>query len=203
MRLRYGNHRQAKVLVIDNERTHALRLSAILQQEGYSVSTACSGEEAVETARCFLPDLLVSDIVMGAMNGVEAAVRIMTIQPACRVLFMSDHGFAQDVLSAAPEYMAYSCIAKPLHPIDLINAVAYKLSAVHTADDAEVASAASAPPNQIVTVSSLPESQPMSLEKKPQTKPELRGKDTPSTARNLNRPAMAALVLEAVGLNRS
>ena len=136
MRIRYGSKRQARILVVDDERTIALTLSAILQKQGYAVATAFSGEEAVARAAEFFPDLLVYDVCLGAMNGVEAATWITVMLPECGVLFLSGQASMADVMNAAPERLVYSFASKPLHPLDLLNAIAYMLSAVSTPDDA-------------------------------------------------------------------
>jgi len=77
-----------RVLVADDEKTIALTLTEILFREGYRVATCFSGEEAVEKAAEFLPDLFLSDISMGRMNGVEAAARITAKLPSARSCFI-------------------------------------------------------------------------------------------------------------------
>jgi CheY-like chemotaxis protein len=132
MRKRYGNKWQARILVVDDNKTIGQTLSAILQERGYEVATAFSGEEAVAKADGFLPDLLVSDIFMSGMDGIEAATRITAKLPDCRVLFLSGHATMSDVLNTAPERLVYSFASKPVHPLDLINAIAYMLPATNT-----------------------------------------------------------------------
>ncbi len=141
MRIRFGNKRQARILVVDDDRSTAQTLSAILEEYGYDVATAFSGEEAVAKARQFAPDLLLTDVCMGATNGIEAATRITDKQPDCRVLFLSGHASMTDILIAAPERLVYSFTSKPLHLLDLLNAIAYMLSAVSTAGDSLVMAA--------------------------------------------------------------
>jgi CheY-like chemotaxis protein len=131
----YGNKREARILVVDDNRTIAQTLSAILQEQGYEVATAFSGEEAVAKADGFLPNLLVSDIFMGGMDGIEAATRITAKLPDCRVLFLSGHATMTDVVNAAPDHLVYSFASKPVHPLDLLNAIAYMLPATNTLND--------------------------------------------------------------------
>jgi CheY-like chemotaxis protein len=133
-RMRYTNKRQARILVVDNEQMIALALSAILQKQGYAVATAFSGEQAIAIAADFIPDLLVSEIYMGAMNGVESATQITGKLPNCSVLFLSGFASISDVLKIAPKRLVYSFMSKPMHPLDLLNAIAYKLSVVSTDD---------------------------------------------------------------------
>ncbi len=135
MRAWNGNKRQARILVVDGNKTIAQALSAILQEQGYEVATAFGGEAAIAKAAGFLPDLLLSDVSMGAMNGIEAATRITAKLPDCKVLFLSGHASMADVVSAAPEGLVYSFASKPIHPLDLLNAIAYMLPAANAFKD--------------------------------------------------------------------
>lgn len=135
MRTSIGYKRQDRILVVDDNKATAQTLSAILQEQGYEVATAFSGEEAVARADGFLPDLLVSDIFMVGMNGIEAATRITAKLPDCRVLFLSGQAAMSEVLKATPERLVYSFASKPVHPLDLINAIAYMLPAGNTFGD--------------------------------------------------------------------
>jgi CheY-like chemotaxis protein len=125
-----GKEKQARILVVDCEQTEALTLSAILRLHGYSVAAAFSGEDAVVKAAKFLPDLIVSDVYLGSMNGVQTASRITAFLPRCGVLFLSSLATMREVRKAAPERLVYSFMAKPVHQLDLLNAIAYKLPAV-------------------------------------------------------------------------
>jgi twitching motility two-component system response regulator PilH len=60
------------VLVVDDSPTDTHVLTEMLQKHGYSVITASSGEEGIETARAQRPDLVIMDVVMPGMSGFEA-----------------------------------------------------------------------------------------------------------------------------------
>ncbi len=135
MRKMHGNKRQARILVLDYDRTIALTLTEILAEQGYEVATVFSGESALVKAAEFIPDLLVSDVCMDGINGVEAAIRVTAMLPGCRVLFLSGLTSMAEVLSAAPKRLVYSFASKPLHSLDFLNAVAYMLPAVIATDD--------------------------------------------------------------------
>jgi CheY-like chemotaxis protein len=135
MRKGYGNKRQARILVADDELTIALTLVEILEEQGYEVAVAFSGEQAVAEAADLIPDLLITDVCMGEVNGVEAATAITAMLPDCRVLFLSGLASMSDVMSAAPERLVYSFMSKPMCSLDLLNVIAYMLPAVSTAHD--------------------------------------------------------------------
>lgn len=133
--IRGGTSRQAKILVVDNEHKIALGLCAILQNQGYAVATAFSGEDAVAVAAGFTPDLLVSDVRVGDASGVKIATQITAMVPHCSVLFLSSLASMSDVLKVAPKRLVYSFVSKPLRVLDLFNAIAYQLPAVSTFED--------------------------------------------------------------------
>ncbi|OOC09216.1 MULTISPECIES: response regulator [Thioalkalivibrio] len=62
----------ARILIIDDSPTEIHVLRTMLEKNGYSVSTAASGEEGVETARAQVPDLVLMDVVMPGLNGFQA-----------------------------------------------------------------------------------------------------------------------------------
>ena len=135
---KHGNRSQASILVVDNDRSNALTLSSILVGQGYEVATAFSGREAIALAAGFSPDLLVSEVCIAEMSGVEVAARVVEMAPHCSVLFLSGLASMNDALNEAPEHLIYSFTSKPLHPLDFQNAVAYMPAAVITEHDSPV-----------------------------------------------------------------
>lgn len=72
---------------------------------------------------------MLSDVHLGAMNGVQAATRITAKLPNCRVLFLSGRASMEDLLIDAPRRLVCSFISKPPNLLDLLNAIAYMLPA--------------------------------------------------------------------------
>ncbi len=68
-----------RVLIADDEKIIADTLALILNLNGFEATAAYSGEQAVETARTLRPNALISDICMGKMSGIDAAVLIQRI----------------------------------------------------------------------------------------------------------------------------
>ena len=77
---------QLKVLVADDEIIIADTLGLILRQGGYECRVAYSGRAALEQSLDFKPALLISDVMMPDMNGVEVATRVRELLPACQIL---------------------------------------------------------------------------------------------------------------------
>ncbi len=110
-----------KVLVVDDECPIADSLASILDLQGYDAMTAYSGMEAVETARQFRPDLIISDVMMQGLNGIEAAILIRSFLPGCKILLISGNATTLDLLEGARERgHEFDLLSKPIHPTDLL-----------------------------------------------------------------------------------
>ena len=133
--LRFGHRTQVRVLVVDWDRSHALTLAATMRRAGFKVATAFNGKEAVAKAATFRPDLLVTEVYLGRLSGIDAASQITAALPNCKILYLSSEATVADIAKAAPAELVYSFTPKPLHPLDLLNAIAYMVSAEWSTDD--------------------------------------------------------------------
>jgi CheY-like chemotaxis protein len=110
-----------KILIADDEHTIADTLAIILRKGGFDTVAVYDGKEAVEKARTWKPDLLLSDVMMPRMNGIEAAVEICKLIPECRVLLFSGYAASADLLlDSRIRGHNFEILQKPLHPADLI-----------------------------------------------------------------------------------
>jgi CheY-like chemotaxis protein len=110
-----------KVLVADDERVIADTLAIILNQSGFEATAVYSGEKAVEAARALRPDMLISDVIMTDMNGIDAAIAIRAILPDCKILLFSGQAATADLLDRARvQGHEFEILAKPVHPQDLL-----------------------------------------------------------------------------------
>jgi DNA-binding response OmpR family regulator len=100
-----------------------------MHRAGFKTAVAFNGKEAVEKAETFRPDLLVTEAYLGRLSGIHAAARITVALPDCKVLFLSGEASDADIARGAPQGLIYSYSPKPIHPLNLLNAVAYLLSA--------------------------------------------------------------------------
>jgi CheY-like chemotaxis protein len=115
---------KTRVLVVDNERIIADTLAIILGQNGFDASTAYSGEEAVQRAVVLRPDVILSDIVMGEMNGLEAAILIAEALPQCKILLFSGQPATADLLREARlRGHGFEVMAKPMHPTVILEQI--------------------------------------------------------------------------------
>jgi CheY-like chemotaxis protein len=109
------------VLVADDERVIADTLSLILSRNGFDTAAVYSGLRAVEVARTFYPDIFLGDVVMPGMSGIEAAIRICSMIPECRVLLLSGQAATSDLLhDARVRGHEFEILLKPIHPTQLL-----------------------------------------------------------------------------------
>ena len=110
-----------KVLVVDDERLLADTTSSILHIAGFHTRTAYDGWEALEIARSFHPDCLLTDVMMPMMNGVELAIAITKMIPGTKVvLFSGQAGIANIMEESRSQGYEFPLLAKPVHPLTLI-----------------------------------------------------------------------------------
>jgi CheY-like chemotaxis protein len=110
-----------KVLVADDERFIADTLAVILNLNGFEATAVYCGNEAVRKAWAWKPDLLLSDVLMPGLNGIEVAIQICMMIPECRVLLFSGQAGTADMLQDARIHgHNFQILRKPIHPAELI-----------------------------------------------------------------------------------
>jgi CheY-like chemotaxis protein len=110
-----------KVLVADDERVIADTLAMILNQSGFEARAVYSGEKALELASTYKPDMLISDVIMADLNGIDAAIRIRGLLPEIKILLFSGQAATADLLEKARQNgYEFDILAKPVHPQDLL-----------------------------------------------------------------------------------
>lgn len=113
--------KRPKVLVVDDEQVIADTLAKILDINGYDASAVYSGLSAVESARVLQPDLIISDVIMQDMDGIEAAIKIRAFLPSCKILLFSGQAATADLLeNARSQGHDFEILAKPVHPSELL-----------------------------------------------------------------------------------
>ena len=121
--------RPVVVLIVDDEKVIADTLTAILTRSGYVAVAAYDGESALQQARITSPDMLITDVCMPGMGGIELAVAIRGSYPQCRVLLFSGQMSTVDLLVASRNAgYDFAAISKPIHPTELLAKVSESLS---------------------------------------------------------------------------
>ena len=114
-----------RVLVADDERMIANTLAHILNASGFEAKAVYSGENAVELARELKPDVLITDVVMGGITGIEAAIHVIAMLPSCRIILFSGQASTTDLLELAEmKGHRFELLAKPVHPQVLLDHLA-------------------------------------------------------------------------------
>jgi CheY-like chemotaxis protein len=118
----HENRVKPKVLVVDDERVIADTLAMILNQSGFDARAVYSGEKAVEMASTFAPDMLITDVIMADLNGIDAAIMIRALLPNIKILLFSGQAATADLLEKArTRGYEFEILAKPVHPQDLLS----------------------------------------------------------------------------------
>lgn len=109
------------VFVVDDEFVIAQTLAMILNQAGFQASAFDHPDKAIAARAELAPDLLISDVVMPGMTGIELAIHFRKAQPECKILLFSGQAATADLLEKAREQgYDFDLLAKPVHPKDLL-----------------------------------------------------------------------------------
>ena len=116
------------VLVVDDESVIADTLAEILTRSGYTGVAEYDGDSALETALLMPPEMLITDVVLPGMSGIELAITIRRIFPDCKIILFSGQASTADLLAAArQDGHHFTLLTKPLHPQDLLTRVSENL----------------------------------------------------------------------------
>jgi DNA-binding response OmpR family regulator len=109
------------ILIVDDEAVIADTLAVILKQAGFTTMVAYNGQTALEIAKTVPPDLLLTDVIMPGLSGVDLAIAIRQDVPNCKILLFSGQAATADLLGeAANQGHDFTLLSKPLHPRDLL-----------------------------------------------------------------------------------
>jgi len=118
-----SNDKDLKILVVDDEESLLSVLSQVLNREGFQVTVAASGEEAWEKFKKDPVALVIADIVMPGMTGIELLLKIKEEYPATQVIIMTSYASFETVTKAL-RHGAYDYLIKPFEDLDVISTAA-------------------------------------------------------------------------------
>lgn len=116
------NRMPARVLIADDDHIVLETVAVSLETAGFSVMAVDSGDKAIRVVRRWRPDILLSDVLMPGLNGIETARRISAEIPGCRVFLITALSWpSPDVLCYSGHELGFEVLRKPLHPGYLID----------------------------------------------------------------------------------
>jgi CheY-like chemotaxis protein len=119
-----------RVLVVDDEPVIADTITTILTHNGYAATAAYDADVALESALVTPPDVLITDVYLPGMNGVDLALTIKRVFPDCGILLFSGQASAKDLLANTRRAGShFTLLSKPVPPMDLLETVAAHLNA--------------------------------------------------------------------------
>jgi DNA-binding NtrC family response regulator len=112
------------ICVVDDEEQISKSLAMILHHKGFAVSSFTNSLKALEHVRATPTDLLISDVVMPQLSGIDLAIQVKKFCPACKILLFSGQAATADLLGAArSQGHNFHLLSKPIHPTDLLREI--------------------------------------------------------------------------------
>jgi DNA-binding response OmpR family regulator len=109
------------IFVVDDEPLIASTLAAILQMNGFSAKFFTCPQEALSAARLKAPDLVISDVAMPGISGIDLAIQMRAQYPACKILLFSGQAATMDLLeNARVQGHDFDLLLKPVPPTELL-----------------------------------------------------------------------------------
>ncbi|HJV31838.1 MAG TPA: response regulator [Bacillales bacterium] len=113
---------KAKILIVDDQFGIRILLNEVFQKEGYNTYQAANGLQALDIVKKHDPDLVLLDMKIPGMDGIEILKRMKVIDPDIRVIIMTAYG-ELDMIQEAKELGAIMHFAKPFDIDDIRSAV--------------------------------------------------------------------------------
>jgi DNA-binding NtrC family response regulator len=116
-----------RILVVDDEKSIVTLLSRILKKEGYNVKSTTSPEKALETIRYFSPNLIITDLKMPEMSGVELLQRVKPERPEIDFIIITAYATVENAVDAMKSG-AIDYLIKPLKSPDELRIAVAKVA---------------------------------------------------------------------------
>jgi CheY-like chemotaxis protein len=110
-----------RVLFVEDERVIADTLAIIFSSQGYVTRAVYTAEQALELISDWLPDLVIIDVLLPGMNGIDLAIRLKAEYPDCRLSLFSGQALTSDLLELASQNgHSFDILAKPVAPEEFL-----------------------------------------------------------------------------------
>jgi CheY-like chemotaxis protein len=117
----YETERRKRILVVDDERIITDTLVAIFSREGYEARGSYSAEAVLALIPEWTPDLLIIDVRLPHMNGIDLAILLKAEYPQCRISLFSGQAATSNLLeTAALAGHSFDVLAKPVPPSEML-----------------------------------------------------------------------------------
>ena len=113
--------RKLRVFIVDDEPVIAMTLTAILSMNGYDALAFMEATKALDAIELGPPDLLISEVSLPRLTGVELAIRVKARCPTCLILLVSGQATTEILSSAQQLGHTFELLAKPVTPPYLLN----------------------------------------------------------------------------------
>ena len=125
---------QGRVLIVDDKPANLMLLQQDLEGEGFDVETADSGAGCLHAAKTFRPDVILLDIKMPGMDGIETCrrLRLEASTAETPILFLTASGDSDDLLASALSSGGSDFLQKPYNPITLVARVQSQIRLART-----------------------------------------------------------------------
>jgi DNA-binding NtrC family response regulator len=126
--LSHKSGRRSRILVVDEESVTADALAEILRQNGYATEAVYDGTSALQRALLSPPELVITDVVLPGMSGVQLAITIKRVYPDSKILLYSGQASTPELIRS-PHFAPYdfTLLSKPVRPSDLLALVEHRL----------------------------------------------------------------------------
>jgi len=113
-----------RISVVDDEVLIAWSFVMVLCNYGFDASFFTQPLQAIQAARYYAPDLLISEVSMPVLSGIEMAYEVQKQCPNCRVLLLSGHPNTADLITASQATgHTFEVLPKPIHPTALMRVI--------------------------------------------------------------------------------
>ena len=117
-------NKRLRVSVVDDEALNASTLAMVLRNQGFDADVFTNPLHALEAARSDAPDLLISEVSMSELSGIELASQVQEHCPDCKVLLISGDPESSVLIEAGKvDGLNFDVLPKPMHPMDLLKEI--------------------------------------------------------------------------------